>query len=90
MDRSELVIELEKNPKLEKKLLRLLEISKLVEGVSADDVEEALIPDVRALGLEFLEMWSESKQEYEKSDLEFSKETYKHGKKNCGGEQASV
>ena len=63
------------------------EMLDLIEGgnvESADDFEEALIPEVRKFGKKIIETWATHEEKVMEKVLENKKATH-HSKKNCTG-----
>lgn len=63
-NKSSLAARLETYPNIEERLSRLLDLMEKRSGtlIKADDIEMALIPEVRGLGRELLEVWAQNKR----------------------------
>ena len=71
-------------PSLLEKVKEMLDIIEQEEVESIDDLEEALIPEVRGFGKEIVQTWACTKEGVIKKDLE-NKDVPHHSKKNCIG-----
>lgn len=79
-----LVQKLEKYPSLQ---ARLEEMIKVVENISgefevADDVEERLIPEVRGMGRDLMQVWAQDQMEKKVAEVKHQKNVKRHTKKN--------
>ena len=73
-------------PSLLEKVKGMLDLMERQEVESADDFEEALIPQVRNLGKDIIQEWASEEKEKAKEYLEKSKKEH-HSKKNSTGTQ---
>jgi len=73
-------------PSLLAKVKGMLDLMEKKKVETADDFEEALIPEVRQWGKEILELWAQGEEEEIKEKLEEKGETH-HCKKNSSGTQ---
>ena len=71
-------------PTLLEKVKGMLDLIEKEEPRSADDFEEALIPEVRNLGKEIVEVWAGDEEKAEREELEKNGAPH-HSKKNSTG-----
>lgn len=71
-------------PSLLKKVKGMLDLIEKDKVESADDFEEALIPEVRKLGKEIVEVWASGEEQRMRENLEKNGEAH-HSKKNSTG-----
>ena len=73
-------------PSLLEKVKGMLDLIEKENVESADDFEEALIPEVRKLGKEIVEVWACEEEQTVRGKLEKNGESH-HSKKNSTGTQ---
>lgn len=73
-------------PSLLEKVKGMLDLIEKENIESADDFEEALIPEVRKLGREIVEVWASGEEQTMREDLEKNGKC-RHSKKNSTGKQ---
>lgn len=73
-------------PSLLEKVKRMLDLMEKEKVESADDFEEALIPQVRNFGKDIIQAWASEGEKAERKDLEKNGEKH-HSKKNSIGTQ---
>ena len=85
-NKSGLAARLETYPHLEERLNRLLDLMENRSGtlIKADDIEMALIPEVRGLGRELLETWAQKQEASYQEEAEALGYSH-HSKKNSTG-----
>lgn len=85
-NKSGLAARLETYPHIEERLNRLLDLMENRSGelIKADDIEMALIPEVRGLGRELLEAWAQRQEASYQEDAEERGYPH-HSKKNSTG-----
>ena len=85
-NQSGLAARLETYPHIEERLKRLLDLMENRSGelIKADDIEMALIPEVRGLGRELLEAWAQRQEASHQDDAEALGYPH-HSKKNSIG-----
>lgn len=71
-------------PNLLEKVKEMLDLMEKNKVDTADDFEEALIPEVRKFGREIMQTWASTEEGLLKKDLEDSNIGH-HSKKNCIG-----
>ncbi len=85
-NKSSLAARLETYPNIEERLSRLLDLMENRSGtlIKADDIEMALIPEVRGLGRELLEVWAQKQEASCQQEAEAQGHPH-HSKKNSTG-----
>ena len=80
----ELLNGLRAQPRLRSRMVALLELAQGSKGElkRADDAEDWLVQEVRALGQETLQAWAQSRVEQSEEEVRDSGRAHRRGKKN--------
>lgn len=84
-----LMATLNKYPEIKDSVIELCQIAEAEENKPklADDAEDAIVEDVKKLGLKIFTRWAECRSNEESQAIEKTRTLYKHGKKKSVGIQ---